>query len=296
MNRHIGFLLGLAFICVNSGCGEKQKKEKNRHEDKKEKDENIFTLPAELKEISGLSFLDDSTFIAIQDEEGVLYTYSLTQAKITAAKQFAGTGDFEDVALAGNDAFAIRSDGRIYHIKNFRESGTAIDIYSTPLNEKNNIEGLTYDKDKNRLLLASKDEGIDNDRDKEIFEFDLKTKKLNLHPILSIDISKIENYYKGDALEETSKKFLKALGNTNMNEVFRPSALTIHPTTKDIYVLSSINNVVAVFGDKGDLKKIFNLKGKEFIQPEGIAFTSSGSLYISNEGRSKKANVIKITY
>ncbi|HCN82402.1 MAG TPA: hypothetical protein DIT07_02115 [Sphingobacteriaceae bacterium] len=63
----------------------------------------------------------------------------------------------------------------------------------------------------------------------------LKTKKLNTTPVYSISLKQIEDYFKGDALEESSKKFLKAIGNQNLNKVFRPSAISVYPLSHDIY-------------------------------------------------------------
>jgi len=53
--------------------------------------------------------------------------------------------------------------------------------------------------------------------------------------------------------------------------------------------------MVAVLNPEGALKKIIELKGKEFLQPEGLAFTPDGKLYISNEGKGGKANIILLT-
>ena len=86
------------------------------------------------------------------------------------------------------------------------------------------------------------------------------------------------------------------MGNQNLNEVFRTSALNFNPLDGNLYVLSSMNNIVAVLNDQGKIIKILELDGKEFIQPEGLAFNSKGKLFISNEGRNKKANIIEIEY
>jgi DNA-binding beta-propeller fold protein YncE len=191
--------------------------------------------------------------------------------------------------------YAVNSDGVVYEVKDFKKSGKSNAVkFSTPFTGKNNIESLAYDPQKNRLLIAPKDKGLDNDKDREIYELDLKTRKLNNTPVYSISLKQIEDYFKGDALEESSKKFLKVIGNKNLNEVFRPSALGIHPVSHEIYVLSSINNLVAVLAPTGTLRKIIELQGPEFLQPEGLAFAPNGQLYISNEGKGGKANIIRL--
>ena len=79
--------------------------------------------------------------------------------------------------------------------------------------------------------------------------------------------------------------------------VFRTSAVAIHPTTKDIFVLSSLNNMIAVLSpENGRIKRIIELVGPDYNQPEGLAFGSDGRLYVSNESNGKIANIIRIIY
>ncbi|MBU2046808.1 MAG: SdiA-regulated domain-containing protein, partial [Bacteroidetes bacterium] len=95
-------------------------------------------------------------------------------------------------------------------------------------------------------------------------------------------------------LEEESKKFLKALGNKNLTEVIKPSAMAYHPLSGNLYVLSSINHIIVVLDQQGKFLKVIPFIGKEFRQPEGISFNSKGELYVSNEGRNVIGNIIKI--
>ena len=300
MNRIISILLVFSSIFVQYSCDGKKKSKKDNTEKSSKKtdlteDYQVYEVPSELDEISGIAFIDANNLVAVQDEDGTVYYYNLDSQKITDKKDFAGDGDYEDLAIAGNDLYVAASSGELYEIKNFRSGNSKALLLKTPFNGKNNIEGLAYDAQKNRLLFAPKDKGLDNDKDKEIYAFDLKTKTLNTTPVFSLSLTQIEDYFKGDALEESSKKFLKAIGNQNLNEVFRPSALAIHPSSHEIYILSSINNLIAVLNPDGTLKKIIKLKGEEFLQPEGLAFTSDGKLYVSNEGKGGKANIILLT-
>ena len=82
--------------------------------------------------------------------------------------------------------------------------------------------------------------------------------------------------------------------NKNLNEIIKPSAMTFHPQTNDLYILSAINQIIIVLTKENTLKKVIPFKGKDFIQPEGIAFNSKGELFISNEGKNKQGNIIKV--
>lgn len=299
MKKAFLFFIAPFLLNIFLSCNSTEKKTKAKETKKQAENvsiNTIYKLPKELEEISGISFIDSINLLTVQDEEGYIYLYNLKQENIIEKIKFAEPGDYEDVIVVEKDAYVVSSSGKIFHIQNFRNENRKIQIYSTPLSAKNNIEGLAYDKSATSLLLASKDEGIDNDEDKEIYAFDLKTYTFNTTPVYSINLEKIANYFKGDELVETSKKFLKALGNRNMNDVFKPTALTIHPKTNEIFVLSSTNNLIAVLNRQGQLKKIIELEGKEFTQPEGIAFSPDGKLYISNEGSGKKGNIIHLNY
>lgn len=298
MNKTILLLLAVACIsCTNSNNNSTTSNNKKLAHGLESKNYSVYDLPPELDEISGITFLNDSVFAAVEDEEGLLYYYNLKQQRIIKKQRFAEADDYEDLVLAGKDMYIMTSKGVMYQLINFDSDRPIIKTIKTPLTGKNNIEGLAYDAKSNRLLLSAKDKGLDKDETtKEIYAFDLKTRKFQTAPAYTIRIKEIEDYFKGDAIEESSKKFLKILGNENMNKVFRPSAITIKPSTNEVYVLSSINNLIAILSPEGKIRKILLCEGKEFIQPEGIAFSSNGGLYVSNEGKGGKANIILLTY
>ncbi|MXV53196.1 hypothetical protein GS399_19695 [Pedobacter sp. HMF7647] len=299
MSRSLTFLL-LYLLMVATACNNSVK-HKNQQNSSVQipKVKTVNHLPVELTEISGITFIDSNTIALVEDESGVIYNYSLAQKKVTGQNKFAGAGDFEDLCVAGNDMYAIQSDGKLFKIANFKKGFTDITEIKTPFKPQNNLEGLAYDPDRSRLLIAPKDEGFDTGKKKikVVYALDLKTNQLNSTPVYNLDLAQIEAQFKGDQLEESSKKFLKAIGNENMNKVFRTSALAIHPKTKDLYMLSSLNNMVAILSPADSLKKILLLKGGDFSQPEGITFSPDGKLFISNEGaKNKSGNILELEY
>ena len=262
------------------------------------KKNKIHQLPAELNEISGITFLSDTVLVAIQDEEGILYYYNLAQDRIIRKQTFAGSGDYEDLVKAGNDMYVITSEGMLTQIKNFASSNPVHTTIKTPFSRKNDIEGMAYDAKKHRLLIAPKEHGLEqNETTKEIYGFDLNTMQFQPKPVFSIRLDEISSQFSGSALEESSKKFLKAIGNQNMNKVFRSSAITVNEKTGEIFVLSSLNGLIIILNSGGVLTKIIQFSGAEYKQPEGIAFTPNGKLYISNEGsKSGIGNIIELTH
>lgn len=288
----------MALLSCNNPIKDNNADKENNNKVITPKENTVYDLPEELNEISGITFLNDSVVVAIQDEEGILYYYNINQNSIIKKQAFGKKDDYEDLVKAGKDMYTITSKGLIHEIKDFESSKPVIRSFKTPFSKENDIEGLAYDAKNHRLLIAPKEAGLDMDKTtKEIYAFDLKTMTLQTTPVYTIHLPEIEAQFEGDALEESSKKFLKALGNQNMNKVFRSSAITINETTGETFILSVINGLIIVLTPEGILKKLIKLSGPEYKQPEGIAFSPNGKLYISNEGnKSGIGNIIELKH
>jgi uncharacterized protein YjiK len=255
-------------------------------------------MPNSLKEISGLTFINDSVVAAIEDETGTLYFYNLNQKKIIKEVKFAEDGDYEDITRNGKALYIVKSNGDIYEISDFNAEKIEVKEYKTKLKGKNDIEGISYDEERKSLLLSIKEKNLgkhkDDEENKNVYEFIINTQELKEEAVYKINLKTIEKHFEGDKVTEASKKFLKALGNKNLNNVFKTSSITFHPITKELYVLSSINKIIIVMDKESNIKKILPLNGSYFSQPEGIAFDSKGTLYVSNEGTKNAGNIIKI--
>src|SRR5204863_2389137 len=74
---------------------------------------------------------------------------------------------------------------------------------------------------------------------------------------------------------------------------FEPSGIAIHPVTRDLYIISSVGKVLVIISPDGHLSNVIQLNPKVFKQPEGIAFNSKGDLFITNEGKQGKGNILE---
>ena len=280
----------LLLVCIFS-C-----KEGNKHESKTETTVKASTassydllhpkekwaLPEELKEVSGLSWIDNTHFLVIEDLHPQLYTLRLGSNaviektipfKLTDKEKF----DIEDVAMIADTVYALWSHGAIFKITGWQTEQPDVKKYPTQLSKENNTEGLCYDPVSHHLLIACKDESAVEDEKKStraIYEFDQSAGVLKPGTFLLI--------HKRDFKKLADEKF-----------DFYPSAIAVQPGTNDIYILSTKDTkCMAVYNREGSLKS-FQLIDKELMpQPEGICFSPDGTLYISTQGRHGESPMI----
>jgi len=74
---------------------------------------------------------------------------------------------------------------------------------------------------------------------------------------------------------------------------FFPSGIAVHPSTHDIYIISTKGNkCIACYNHSGQLKSFEYLDKDLLPQPEGICFDAAANLYISTEGKHGEAAAI----
>jgi uncharacterized protein YjiK len=256
---------------------EKDKKGKNKKE-KSVKDEGVnivqkWELPDVLKEVSGIAYIDEARFACVQDEDGTIFIYNVKDQKIEKEIPFAGPGDYEGLTLNNNTAYVVRADGRLYEVP-MSGGKSAVKEIVTPLTVDHNVEGLFYDKSANRLLIAIKDNEPGNKPYKGVYAFDLATNTFVNEPVFKLDLQ-------NELFHASGKK---------KSEV-KPSAIAIHPTTGEVYITDGPSARLLVMDAAGNPKKVYSL-GNDFPQAEGITFSPSGELFISNEGK-QRGNIIQ---
>ncbi|WP_417887886.1 SdiA-regulated domain-containing protein [Zunongwangia sp.] len=238
-----------------------------------------WDLPNRLEEVSGIDFIDDTHVACIQDEEGIIFIYNLAENKIEKEIKFGKIGDYEGIALFKNNAFVMRSDGILFEVENYRTNNRKVIKHKTFLKAKHNVEGLCADLENNRLLVAVKDRDPVNHSTKGIYAFNLNSKKLQKKPVYQIH------------LEDS---IFKNVQTKNKLKIMMPSEVKINPKTKEIYVTDARNPKLLILSPEGETKKLYLLNREKFYQPEGISFDSKGNLFISNEGHSDPANILKV--
>jgi uncharacterized protein YjiK len=234
-----------------------------------EKPDKKYTLPEYLKEISGLAYYKDDMILSVQDEKADIYVFDTDNMEIVDKYNFGKKGDYEDIAVIGQTAFVMRSDGHLFEVENFNSERRKVTDHNTLLSAKNNTEGLAYDKSSNSLLIACKGSpSIEKDNPykgyKAIYQYDLSAMKLHKKPQL--------------IMSKTS---------------YEPSGLSINPVFDEIYLISGTGKVLIIMDRNGKVSDVHHLDSKIFKQPEGICFSPSGDMFISNEGRGGKGNILR---
>ncbi len=243
-----------------------------------------YTMPDTLHEISGIAFKqgDAGMLYAEEDEHGRVYYLHLGDktAKYTAFKP---KGDFEDMAICGQQVVILQSKGALYTVP-LSEIGKPqtnnVQKWEDILPE-GEYEGLYADEKAQQVYVLCKHCGVD------------KTSKTNSGFIF--DLAADGSVKKSGDFMINVKHIEDISGQDKVR--FHPSGLSRNPVTGDWWILSSVNKMIVVADAKWKVREVYTLNPALFTQPEGITFDNQNNLYISNEGGDITAgNVLKFPY
>ncbi|MDF2158560.1 SdiA-regulated domain-containing protein [Algoriphagus sp. CAU 1675] len=239
-------------------------------------------LPDELEEVSGLEWTANNELWAIEDESSVLYQINPETGKILRKQKFFKNRDIEDLAVVGNAAWVLQSNGTLYQVKNpFSENQTTKD-FPFPHKGKKDIEAIVTIGTEPSLLIFCKACNWDKGPSQaSVYKFDLKKESFEPEPFMVL---------KREDLPESAKgKFFNSLK-------IQPSGAAIHPLKGSLYLISSTGKWLMVMDREGKIQEIHPLDPFLFKQPEGITFDLAGNLYISNEAKDGRPNLLKFPY
>lgn len=264
--------------------------------------DKVQKMPSKLYEISGISWLGNNKFASVQDEKGNIYIVDFDDGDIIEKIDFGDNGDYEDITIVGSTAWILKSNGNLYRVKHFKEGEKKLKTkkFDTPLRKKNDAEGLIWDKQNNRLLIACKGHPYTTDvyenHKRAVYEFDLVTNKLNQVPLYIIDLDSIKKFRNYNTMAQMGIKVLSFIDENKGDVYFQPSGIAIHPFTKNIYLIASVGDLLLVIDSNNNILHFEDLDDGLFKQPEGITFDHDGNLYISNEGKNTSATIVKFNF
>ncbi len=246
--------------------------------DLEDKKPSSVELPRKLREISGLAMSPDGRLFVHNDESGVVYEVDYLKGKIVKSfslGRFAVRADFEGLAIVGDRFFLVTSWGNLYE---FSEGGdrkyVAYKMYRTALTMAHDVEGLCYDPDTHSLLMACKEyPGKGYAKSKAVYAFSLETMKLDKKPRFLLP--------------------LRELRGKSRHKLFNPSGIERHPKTGTFFVVTAQGESVVEISPTGELLGQVFFRGGTHKQAEGITFTPDLTLLISDEGRTKRAELTR---
>ena len=254
-----------------------------------------WSLPSVLKEISDVAVLSESEVVCVQDEQGIVYVYDIKSKRITDQVRFAPKGDYEGLSIVDSRLFVLRSDGRLFELSslNHHPSVQTFDLH-LPFKES---EGLCLDARHDRLLIAPKshEQPEDGKEVRPIYAFDLRTQTLAADPAFELDVRDIRRFAKHHDLPLPRR--VKRDGQSMHNSLrFKPSAIAVHPSTGEAFVLSSVDHVLVSCTETGSITGYALLDASTYRQPEGIAFFPNGDMLISNEASGKEPTLLMLRW
>ena len=233
-------------------------------------------LPLELDEISGVAYYPvDSSIFAINDEKGWLY--KIKKGRKIQRWKFSKGADFEDMVLLDSLFYVLQSNGNIIRLSfGSKNTMAVLQYYFTRSGEsKSEFEILYYDPGKKKLILICKDCETDKKKALTTFSFDPYT-----------------GTYSDSSFSINVKEIAATVDEKKLR--FKPSAASINPKNGLLYIISAINKLLVVTDVNGNFKNAYKIDETIFKQPEGITFTPSGGMIVSNEAAN--AGVADILY
>lgn len=237
-------------------------------------------LDLRIQEISGIVWdtrVDE--FLCHNDEKGIVFYLDKETKMIKRQVEFGGKGDYEDITLYKGVPYVLRSDGIITKVVTDSTGKTVgIEVGKLTITGKKDFETLYYDDSLRAIITICKNCAVDDKEVISAYAFYPDSIGFDQKPIFTIDAEQV-----------------KALSPQKSSR-FQPSAAAVHPVLKKLFIISSASNQLVIADRMGKVESVFVLAKKFFPQPEGITFKNNGDMYISNEGATSKATLLKFLY
>lgn len=256
----------------------------------------VFTLPQRLVEVSALTDVDSATVACVQDEAATIFFVSLIDGQVVRETTFGEPGDMEGLTRVGEDYFALRSDGLIYHLRPSGSTYHVVDTFRLDVPNRN-IEGLGYDEGAGLVLVSPKDfsKGSPAVRDERVlYGFDPLDPQHRVREVLSLSVEKLIAEARSAGVELPTRK---TEGGRVVSAVkLRWSSVAVHPFSHLYYFLSAVDRTLLVVDRSGAFVALELLDPELLPKPEGITFLANGDLVLSSEGKGRAPVIARYTY
>lgn len=242
------------------------------------KPDEKMELGQQLHEISGMAWIPGrDVILAENDEKGRIITVDFKNHNDNVSEEkFGGKGDYEDIVFKNDTIYMLVSYGSIIRVtKNGDELNT--EQYDLPEKGSNEFETLYLDEATNSLIMLCKE--CSKEKKTEIrtaYRFNLSTNSYDPAPAYTIDVNTVREMI------------------NDKEALFKPSAAAINPVDGKLYIVASVGKLL-VIADKntGKPEQVIKLDEALYNQPEGMTIAPNGDIYISNEGGTGIATILK---
>ena len=234
-----------------------------------------WILPRELREVSGVALLEDGRIVVHNDERGRIYVIDPKRGVILKHFSLGDRplhGDFEAIAVRGQDIFLLQSNGEIYR---FREGGSKARVpyarYDTKLGKECEFEGLEAEPASDALFLLCKTSSKKDERDKiVIYRWQPGNGRQPSLSLITVPVA-------------------FAAGSNDWKRL-SPSDMTIDPATGHWVIIAAREKALVELTPEGHVVRSMKLPSS-LQQPEGVAITRDGLIIISDEGVKNAADI-----
>jgi len=247
----------------------------------------IHELPGMLLEVSALTDVDANAVACLQDEQGTVYRVDLGTGAVSTLATFSGPGDFEGLTRVGDEYFALRSDGLVFHLRPENGVFAMRDTFRLDVMH-NDLEGLGYDEVNKRILVSPKDvtKGGPELRDRRVlYAFDPHDREHPVAEVLQLSLQKLMAQATAKGIVIPTKQ--RDDGREVPALKLRYSSVAVHPRSGHYYLLSAVDRSLLVVDRAGDLVHLAWLDERLLPKPEGITFLANGDLVLSSEGKGR---------
>lgn len=233
-----------------------------------------WVLPNSLNEVSGLVLTPDGRLFTHGDEKGIVTEIDYRRGVIL--KQFqVGSNlneDFEGIAFAHGDFYLLASNGKLYQFKEGADRGqVSYTLHDTELGRECEFEGVAFDSLRNEMELSCKNVGIKDLRHQlVIYRWSLNQASTARLTRLTVPLDRI-------------------IGGHDWKE-FKPSDITVDPTSGNYVLVASLQNALVVLTPEGHVVAVQGLPAGHD-QAEGVAITPDSILIIGDEAVQRPAAI-----
>lgn len=242
--------------------------------------ERISLLPMGIESFSDIAFLDSTVLICLQEDKSSLVLFDLYSNQVLTPININFPNKIIDFSRIDSTIILLDDQTQVHFLFPPYDSSSLV-TENDVLGDWKSASSCIHESTKRMFILSLNNFDIDNPISNSIYTYNISKRKLNEKSLFDISISDIEMFAIENNIVIPQNK------SSNLSEslsqlIFNPTAMTVHPKTNEIYILSSENRSIVVFNQFGEVENLIFLDEKLVSNPKAMTFHPSGDLLISN--------------